>query len=638
MKILLVEDDQQFAGLLKSVLVAQHYIVDIAPDGQTGWELVQSLDYNLIVLDIELPRLDGVSLCRRLREQGNQGLVMLLTAKGSSDDKILGLDAGADDYVVKPIVLAELAARIRALLRRKSTSGLPVLEWGTLRLNANTGEVTYDGSLINLTAKEYALLELFLRNGQRIYSQSAILERLWSLEDQPPGEEVVRTHIKRLRQKLKTAGAADLIETVHGLGYRLNSAYRQMQRSPQSSIDLNTARSHAAPKPKETRSGERFEPTEWQENQMHLLERIVLLEQTIQLLQKGFSEEIRRRAQQDAHRLIGALGLLGVSAAAEIAAQIETLLQQPVELEQEFFLDHVRSLPAQVATLRHLVETTPSQPSAPAKGLSAHKQTVALDPGVGRRLLLVSCNEATANRLLVELSSGQFQIAVATNLQAAREAIQRIRPDLVWLNLSNSDTCQDELTFVKELSQRRSPVPVVVFEKTWQGLEQVTLLRGKEQRVLQQSISVLDAVTQALDPSDSIEAKIMIVDDDTLMLRILHHLLEPWGFQVTSFSHTQTIWQDLETVTPDLLILDVQIPDIDGIELCHRLRNHEDWDWLPILFLTGSRDSGTIQQIFAAGADDYISKPVVGPELVTRILNRLERTRLLRNQVNLRKP
>lgn len=145
----------------------------------------------------------------------------MLTARDSSNDKVLGLDAGADDYVVKPFNLAELAARIRALLRR-GTAVLPtVLVWGDLRLNPSNYEVNYGEQLLHLTPKEYQLLELFMRKPERVFSRSLILDQLWSFEE-PPGEETVKVHIKDLRKKLRQAGAnPDFIETIYGLGYRL---------------------------------------------------------------------------------------------------------------------------------------------------------------------------------------------------------------------------------------------------------------------------------------------------------------------------------------------------------------------------------------------------------------------------------
>lgn len=221
MKILLVEDDQRIAEPLAEALTDQHYVVDIATDGQAGWELVKVFPYDLLLLDVMLPKLDGISLCRELRSQDCRIPILLLTAKDTITDQIMGLDAGADDYVTKPYNLQELTARIRALLRRGSYTLPPVLEWGGIRLDANTCSTTYENQPLELTPKEYRLLELFLRCGSRVLSRSMILEHLWSFEE-PPGEDTVKTHIKRLRQKLRTVGAPnDFVETVYGLGYRL---------------------------------------------------------------------------------------------------------------------------------------------------------------------------------------------------------------------------------------------------------------------------------------------------------------------------------------------------------------------------------------------------------------------------------
>jgi DNA-binding response OmpR family regulator len=228
MKILCVEDNQHLAEQLKEALVRQRYAVDIASEGEEGWELIQSVAYDLILLDVILPKLDGISLCRRLRAQGYSMPVLFLTAKGSDVDKVNGLDSGGDDYMVKPFGLAELGARIRALLRRGQALTTPILEWGNLQLNSHSYQVTYDQAAIAVTPKEYALLELFLRNPQRVQSRRAILDQLWSSMEDPPNEDTVKAHIKGLRQKLRPVGAVDLIETVYGLGYRLNQAYQKL--------------------------------------------------------------------------------------------------------------------------------------------------------------------------------------------------------------------------------------------------------------------------------------------------------------------------------------------------------------------------------------------------------------------------
>lgn len=221
MRILIVEDDERIAESLAEALTDQHYIVDIAGDGEKGWEFVEALTYDLILLDLMLPKLDGLSLCQQLRSQGYRMPILLLTARDTTADKVAGLDVGADDYVVKPYKLQELMARLRALLRRGGLDAPPVLQWGNLQLDCSTCEVAYNRRSVQITPKEYRLLELFLRRGCRVFSRSAILENLWSFEE-PPGEDTVKTHIKRLRQKLKVAGAPDdFIETVYGLGYRL---------------------------------------------------------------------------------------------------------------------------------------------------------------------------------------------------------------------------------------------------------------------------------------------------------------------------------------------------------------------------------------------------------------------------------
>ncbi|GAB4458761.1 MAG: hypothetical protein OHK0037_03060 [Elainellaceae cyanobacterium] len=221
MWILLVEDDSQLVASLAEALAMQRYLVDIVRDGEAGWEKAQSAAYDLILMDVTLPKLDGLRLCERLRDRGCGAPILMLTARDTSLDKVLGLDAGADAYMVKPFDLQELLAQIRALLRRGQTGASPVLSWGTLSLDPSSYEVMYGRSPIRLTPKEFALMEALLRYGKRVLSRTAIMEQVWSWSELPE-EETIKTYIKNLRAKLKAAGAPkDLIETVHGVGYRL---------------------------------------------------------------------------------------------------------------------------------------------------------------------------------------------------------------------------------------------------------------------------------------------------------------------------------------------------------------------------------------------------------------------------------
>ncbi len=223
MRILLVEDDDRIAQPLTEGLKKEHHVVEIATDGIEGWEYAQGTEYDLILLDLMLPKLDGIELCKRLRKAESKALILMLTARDTIDDKVIGLDAGADDYLVKPFKLKELAARVRALSRRSYELKPQVLSYEELQLNPSTGEVTYQASLLTLTPKEYLILEYFLRHPKQILTRSAILNKLWEF-DNSSGEGTIKTHITNLRFKLKAAGSKDnLIETVYGIGYRLGS-------------------------------------------------------------------------------------------------------------------------------------------------------------------------------------------------------------------------------------------------------------------------------------------------------------------------------------------------------------------------------------------------------------------------------
>lgn len=221
MRILIVEDDERIAKPLAEDLKHQYHVVDIVGDGIEGLEYAQSGEYDLILLDLMLPRLDGITLCKRLRASSCNAFILMLTARDTTGEKIIGLDAGADDYLIKPFELEELAARIRALSRRNTESHQSLLIHSDLQLDPNTCNVTYRQQPLSLTPKEYMILECFLKNPHQVLTRSAILSKLWEF-DKSSGEETVKTHITNLRRKLKLVGnSKDLIETVYGIGYRL---------------------------------------------------------------------------------------------------------------------------------------------------------------------------------------------------------------------------------------------------------------------------------------------------------------------------------------------------------------------------------------------------------------------------------
>ena len=220
MRILLVEDNHRLSDSLRATLIEDGYAVDTAYDGVEGEELALITPYDIIVLDIMLPIRDGIEVCRSLRDQKRTTPILMLTARDALDDRVLGLDSGSDDYLVKPFEIKELRARLRALLRRETGNKSGNLLIEDLRLDPATHYVWRDDKPIDLTAKEYALLEYMMRNPNRLITREMVISHLWDY-DQSIASNVVDVYIRRLRRKVDDPFDVKLIETVRGAGYRL---------------------------------------------------------------------------------------------------------------------------------------------------------------------------------------------------------------------------------------------------------------------------------------------------------------------------------------------------------------------------------------------------------------------------------
>ncbi|MBI2957469.1 MAG: response regulator transcription factor [Chloroflexi bacterium] len=219
MRILVVDDDPQISGLLKRGLSYEGYTVETASSGQEALDKARDNAPDLVVLDVLMPGMDGFEVARRLR-QGGETPILMLTAKGTVADKVTGLDAGADDYLVKPFEFEELLARIRALLRRRQPQEAETLRFGDMTLDTLTRQVTRGGMPIELTAKEFDLLELFMRHPRQVLRREQIYERVWGYDFE--GESnVIEVYVRYLRAKLEAGGRPRLIHTVRGVGYVL---------------------------------------------------------------------------------------------------------------------------------------------------------------------------------------------------------------------------------------------------------------------------------------------------------------------------------------------------------------------------------------------------------------------------------
>lgn len=219
-RILVVDDDERIAASVRRALAYEGYDVDVAHDGPGAIAAVRDTPPDLVVLDVMLPGIDGVEVCRRLRAAGDDVAVLMLTAKTSVPDRVQGLDAGADDYLVKPFAYDELLARVRTLLRRQQREEREMLRYADITMDVGAMEVHRDGRPVEMTALEFSLMEHFMRNPRIVLTRSQVLEAVWGL-DVETTSNVVDVYVRYLRQKLEARGEPRLLQTVRGVGYVL---------------------------------------------------------------------------------------------------------------------------------------------------------------------------------------------------------------------------------------------------------------------------------------------------------------------------------------------------------------------------------------------------------------------------------
>src|SRR5215831_10197059 len=223
MRILLVEDEHRVASVVSRALQESSYDVDLAETGEKALELAAQRPYDSILLDIRLPGLNGIEVCRKLRDAKVNTPILMLTARGLVEHRVEGLDAGADDYLTKPFAIDELLARVRALARRRIAEGGRLLRFADIELDRHRRRVTRAGRSISLTAKEFTLLEYLMSRAPEVVPRNEIIERVWDMQFDP-GTNLVEVYVNRLRQKLSTESDPKIIQTVHGVGYCLRSS------------------------------------------------------------------------------------------------------------------------------------------------------------------------------------------------------------------------------------------------------------------------------------------------------------------------------------------------------------------------------------------------------------------------------
>jgi DNA-binding response OmpR family regulator/HPt (histidine-containing phosphotransfer) domain-containing protein len=590
MKILVVEDDPAIAFLIETLLESNKYTVDVATDGQAGLEMSDAYEYDAILLDISLPKKDGVSVCKEIRSRGNTVPILLLTSLDSPADRTKGLNAGADDYLGKPFDLDELLARIRAILRRSHALSVPILTWGSLQLDPVSTTVTFGDRLVPVTPKEYALLELFLHNSKRVFSCNVILDHLWS--DDTPSEDTIRTHIKGLRHKLKQVGAAaDFIETVYGIGYRL--------------------------KPIES-SGTTLLTDAWEKFKGQIHQQVAVIEQlAVRFFNHDLQSDWQTLGKNIAHSLTGSLGSFGFSLSSELARQIEKLLSSGRDLTTE-----------QGQLLFSLVTALREELDRPISISDLHS----FESDLFTDILLVSADRDLVGvapryedcQIQSMAEARGWSVQIVPTIAAARSQLQHCRTRSILLTAAVTEQTAEVLRLLVEVNKQVPLVPVIALTDA-DSLDPALHQLGNINICATKIADVMESIEGAIAAVESTQTHVLVVDDDLKILAILRALLIPWGFRITTLADAQKFWEVLPIAKPDLLILDVEMPIVNGLDLCQSIRDRSEWSDLPIIFLTAHTEPTIIQQVFAIGADDFVTKPVVGPEIIARITNLMER-------------
>ncbi|MDY6805940.1 MAG: response regulator [Cyanobacteriota bacterium] len=407
MRILLTEDDYRLSKKLVRVLTREHYIVDAAFNSEEALQFIKTFPYDLLILDIVLPGEDGITLCRKLRDRNYKIPILLLTAKNANEDKIKAFDAGADDYLVKPFNLQELLARIKALLRRNYADFIKALEWENLCVIPENKKVTYEEKKINLTITEYQLLELFLRHKQRLFSCGDIIEHLYLFDD-PPTENTIRSHIRGLRKKLKNTGCPDLIDTVHGFGYRLklDKSGENTEKKPVSSSKdkIQTALALS-----------------WHEFKDSIFLDTVFLEELGIEFEKNTASEKLPEAIRVAHNLVGILGSLGLHEAALISREIENLLEEGS-----------REISEPLVELRRLLEER--------SNIRPHHPSLEEEQNLwDSKILVIDDDPNFLSAIQAVLESEKLKIYGLTEPIKFWESLEAVSPDLLILDLKMPD-------------------------------------------------------------------------------------------------------------------------------------------------------------------------------------------------------
>ena len=597
MQLLLVEDDKSLIQLLTSALEAQNYEVVVEHRGDLGKSRAETETFDVIVLDVELPELDGITICQELRRQGNFTPIVLLTARSSQTDRILGLESGADDYILKPFDLGELLARIHVLVRREHRF-----------FQIPSAKITSDDDIF--TAQ---LSDIWDRTKEttfnRIQDLFDVLQTLEKGEISPDLCERSQRTCHKLAGSLGTFG----FEEGSKIAQLLEKTFAEVE-------NLKTCLDVARPLILELYQ--------------------VVIATDVKLHSPALSQQTSNPLEnaQENHSSLSIP--IALSRSSSLANPSSTIISSELSTDQ----DVDQPTPPQTNPKIEQRSEQSAHNSSRITVLSRPTPQVlrerSLDSNFSKTedyILLVDHDQEFAQTLAHDAGSWKLGIKIVQSVQATFEVLQDSFPKVLLLNAELFRKEEDWQTLRNFRSRFPLDISLIILSES-EGLEnRLKALDFNADVFLQKPVTssqIFASVSRAMNFHAHQRVKIMVVDDDEQVTTLLTTLLKQTHFQVEVLNDPTLFGSALSRIQPDLLVLDVEMPTLNGLKICQMIRQDFQWSWLPILFLTGHDDLQTLQDAFAVGADDFISKPINANGFVNRIVNRWQRSQLYRNQMD----
>ena len=622
MKILLVEDDQRLGKLIRDYLMPESEQIDLISNGAEIKEKLAANDYDILILDVMLPKKNGIDICRELRAENIDIAILFVTALSKQTDKIKAFESGADDYLTKPFDFQELLLRVKALLRRDKKEIIHSLKWGDLVMTPMEKKVYFLNKELSLTPTEFKILQIFLQYPQQVFKPDNLIDQLWDL-DSIPTNNTLRSHIKSLRRKFEQIGLGkDFIETVYGMGYKLKDITEESSApSPRDKVAVSQTQVSESTTELQAAIDEI-----WQEHRASIYHDCQKL---IAYIQKKYTPVKTDEAIRIAHNLAGFLGTVGFEESSNIARQIEQIIKE----NNQKLTDEKLSDQKIVKQTSQLINDLQASLFPEGKPITEKKESN-LDINLQEKIdiLVIDEDQNLANQLILFIDHPQISLHFAHSIDSAINLLDEQKFKLIILETSWQDKAIEKSQILELVMDKKGDSHIIVYTQDDSLENRLNCTHYPIFAFLIKSNSLeflWDIINNALLQNPSIDNlyNVVLIDDDERFIKVFSQKLDvqKLPIKLTSISDSETFLVRIKNIKPDLIILDLQMPKLNGLDICKIIKTDHVLHNIPVIFLTGNLSSEAINQFVEVGADDFISKSKIDLELYPRIMTHLNK-------------